>query len=420
MRDLNELRRQRGNIVKQMRELTDAAEKEHKAGTRTTPALTAEEDARFTRMDNDQEAINKEVVREERTVALESERTETRRDPVKPEGDLPYKPGKRDTPAYRKSFEACLRYGRKEAESYVDMTEFRDMQSDISTSGGYISTPQEFINTLIQTLDNSLQIRALATKFRVDKAVSLGAPALQDDIGDPEWTAEIKTGSDDTTMDFGNRDFFPHPVARRIKVSNKLIRVSVLSVEALIRQRLEYKLGVVQEKAFMVGTGANQPLGLFTASDQGIPTSRDVSTGNTSTGIGADNLFEIQGSLKPQYLSRPSVRWIFHRTALKNIRKLKDGNGQYYWQPGLQVGQPDTILGIRVINSEYAPATFTTGLYVGLLGDLSFYWIVDALDATIRILNELYAETDQTGYIIRAESDGMPVLGEAFARIQLA
>jgi hypothetical protein len=198
------------------------------------------------------------------------------------------------------------------------------------------------------------------------------------------------------------------------------LMVSVLNIDALVRDRLAYKVAIVHEKAFMSGSGTNQPLGLFTASDKGISTARDVSTGNTATTIGADNLFEMVYSLKGQYLGRPSTRWIWHRLALKMIRKLQDNNKQYLWQPGLTQGQPDTILGIGIINSEHAPSTFTTGQYVGILGDFSFYWIVDALDAAIQVLDQLYAESNQTGYIIRAESDAMPVLEEAFVRSKLA
>ena len=70
--------------------------------------------------------------------------------------------------------------------------------------------------------------------------------------------------------------------------------------------------------------------------------------------------------------------------------------------------------------SEFAPNTLTTGLYVGLLGDFSNYWIADAMDMQVQVLKELYAETNQTGYIGRLETDGMPVLAEAFARVTLA
>jgi HK97 family phage major capsid protein len=182
---------------------------------------------------------------------------------------------------------------------------------------------------------------------------------------------------------------------------------------------------VTCEQAYMTGDGAGKPLGLFTAHADGIPTSRDVSTGNTSTAITYDGLINALYSLKGQYQASKSLRWLFHRDALKQIRKLRDdaggaGTGQYLWQPSMQLGQPDTLLGIPVISSEYVPSTFTTGLYVGMIADFSHYWIADALSMTIQRLDELYAEANQVGFIGRLETDAMPVLAEAFARVKLA
>lgn len=417
MRDLNELRRKRGSIVNQMRALTDAAEAEYKGGKRTSNALTAEEDAKYGAMDHDQEELRKEIEREERLLSLEKERETADPTPMpKPEEERVQPKRARESKEYEAAYRSFLANGLRN----ISAQEARALQADSDTTGGYVVTPQQFIASLIKAVDDQVFIRQLATKFAVEKAESVGVPSLDADPGEPEWTAEIKTGSEDNSMEFGKRELHPHPLARRIKVSNKLIRVSVLNIDALVRDRLAYKVAIVHEKAFMEGSGAGQPLGLFTPSDKGISTSRDVSTGNTATTIGADNLFDMVYTLKGQYLGRPSTRWMWHRLALKMIRKLKDGNSQYLWQPGLTSGQPDSILGIPIINSEFAPSTFTTGKYVGLLGDLSFYWIVDALDAAIQVLDQLYAESNQTGYIIRAESDGMPVLEEAFVRSKLA
>jgi HK97 family phage major capsid protein len=417
MRDLNELRRKRGSIVNQMRALTDTAEAEYKAGKRTTNALTAEEDAKYGAMDHDQEELRKEIEREERLLTLEKERETSDPTPMpKPEEDRSKAKKPRASSEYESAYRSYLANGLRN----VTPQELRALQADSDTTGGYVVTPQQFITSLIKAVDDQVFIRQLATRIQVEKADSVGVPSLDADPGEPEWTAEIKTGSEDNSMEFGKRELHPHPLARRIKVSNKLIRVSVLNIDALVRERLAYKVAIVQEKAFMTGSGANQPLGLFTPSDKGISTARDVSTGNTATTIGADNLFDMVYALKGQYLGRPGTRWIWHRLALKMIRKLQDNNKQYLWQPGLTQGQPDTILGIGIINSEFAPSTFTTGQYVGILGDFSFYWIVDALDAAIQVLDQLYAETNQTGYIIRAESDAMPTLEEAFVRSKLA
>src|SRR5690606_2542035 len=131
-----------------------------------------------------------------------------------------------------------------------------------------------------------------------------------------------------------------------------------------------------------------------------------------------DGLISAKYELKAQYWGRAT--WLFHRDAVEQIAKLKDGNGQYLWQPSVQAGQPDRLLNFPVRMSEFAPNTFTSGLYVGILGDFSWYWIADSLSFQVQRLMELYAETNQDGFIVRVETDGMPVLSEAFVRVKLA
>ncbi len=183
-------------------------------------------------------------------------------------------------------------------------------------------------------------------------------------------------------------------------------------------RRLAYKFGITQEKGFLTGSGAGQPLGVFTASPLGISTGRDVSTDNTATAFTANGLYNVKYSLKAAYW--PRAKWLFHRDAVKMLAKLVNGEGQYLWQPSLQMGQPDMLLGHPVSVSEYAPNTFTANLYVGIIGDFSQYWIADSMAMEIQRLVELYAATNQVALIGRMESDGMPVLEEAFARVKLA
>ncbi len=102
------------------------------------------------------------------------------------------------------------------------------------------------------------------------------------------------------------------------------------------------------------------------------------------------------------------------------IAKLKDGNGDYLWAESVRVGEPDMLLGLPAFDSEFAPNTFTTGLYVGLLGDFNHYWVADAMDLEIQRLEELYAATNQVGFIARFKTDAAPVLEEAFVRVKLA
>ncbi len=188
-------------------------------------------------------------------------------------------------------------------------------------------------------------------------------------------------------------------------------------VEQLVRERLAYRFGIVMENAYLNGDGAGKPLGVFTASAQGIPTSRDVATGNEATTMKFAGLIAAKFALKTGYWAR--ARWLFHRDGVKQLVSLVDGEGQFLWRESVRAGEPDTLLGLPVFMSEYAPNTFTTGKYVGIVGDWSNYWIADALDMDLQRLDELYSESNQVGFIGRMESDGMPVLGEAFVRVKL-
>ena len=408
---LKALREKRGQAVADMRAITETAEKEKRD-------LTSEELDKHGTIFKTVDGLRQQIEAEERTIeATRQAATDELRDK-----DNLRKPGAEgeDTPEKRqmKAFRRFLTGGAAAVGQGDGAEEFRALQAGSSAEGGYLVAPQEFVTTLIKNVDNATFIRGRATKFTVTKAESLGAPTLENDAADSDWTVELGTGSEDTGMRFGKRELKPHPLAKRIKVSKKLIRISALPIEGIIQQRMGYKFGITQEKAFLVGDGQNKPLGVFTPSTDGISTGRDVSTGNTTTAISFDGLIEAKFAVKAAYW--PKSDWLFHRDAVKNITKLKDNDNQYLWRMSVRDGEPDTLLGRPLMVSEYVPNTFTTGQYVGLFGDFSHYWIVDALDMQIQRLTELYAETNQDGFIGRMESDGMPVLEEAFARIKLA
>jgi HK97 family phage major capsid protein len=315
---------------------------------------------------------------------------------------------------YGRTFRSWMR--DPEAQRPQVTPEIRALQADADIYGGYLIPPLQMVDGLIKAVDNLVYVRQWATVHSVPNAESLGVVSLDNDPADPAWTSELAIGTEDSTMSLGKRELTPHPLGKYIKLSRTLLR-KVPSVEVLVNQRLAYKFAVTMENAYLNGDGSGQPLGVFTASNNGITTSRDVSTGNTATEIRFDGLKEVKWTLKAQYW--PRARWVFHRDALKQADKLKDDNGQYIWQPSVQVGIPDRLLGFPFTASEYAPNTFTASQYVGILGDFSFYWIADSLLMEMQRLLELYAATNQVGLIMRMESDGMPVLEEAFVRVQL-
>ncbi len=404
---LKRINEERGRLIKEMREMLDAAEQEKRD-------LTSEEDDKYQRMEADYDKLEKEAERLERAIERESRAAESngrqhREDPEdRGTGD-----GDAEDEQRMAAFDAFLRSGMNGLTM-----EQRDMLAGSDVDGGYLVAPQRMVAGILKELDKAVNVRSMATIHTLKQAASLGVVKMDSDIEDWEWTTELATGQDDEGLKFGKRELRPHPVAKRVKMSKTLIRLSTRNVQQLVRDRMSYKLGATMEYNYMMGDGVQKPLGLFTPSDDGIPTSRDVSTDMTATEITGDGLISVQGALRDGYQAR--ARWLFHRDAITRIRKLKDGNGQYIWQPGLAQGTKNMILGKPYVVSEFCPNTFATGQYVGMYGDFSFYWIVDSLQMQIQVLKELYAESNKIGYIGRYEGDAQPVLEEAFCRIKLA
>ena len=294
-------------------------------------------------------------------------------------------------------------------------------QADNFAGGGSFVLPMEMNETIITLMKDLVFVRKLGTAFPCLNSDTLGFPAMDTDPSDDDWTTEIRTGGTESTAATGRRELKPNPMAKLLLLSKTLLRKAP-NAEGVFLDRVAYKASITEEKAFLTGDGSQKPLGVFTASTAGIPTTRDTTAASTTT-FTADELINTQMSLKAQY--RQKAQWILHRDVLKAARKLKDSNNNYIWSTGIGPGTgfqglAPTLLGMPYNESEYAPNTFTTGLYMAIVGDFSFYWIADALDMQIQVLQELYAATNQMGYILRKETDGLPVLGEAFARLKLA
>jgi HK97 family phage major capsid protein len=291
------------------------------------------------------------------------------------------------------------------------------LSQDNPTQAGYLVAPEKFVSELIAELNNTMFMRQKAKVLPpLQGALSLGYPTRTARMASAVWGTEIAAPTADTTLAFGKKEFKPNPATAEILLSKTLIR-NAPGVDQIIRDELVYVFAELEENGYMTGDGVGKPLGLFTASVDGIPVARDISTGNTATEMKFDGLIEAKYSIKDQY--QANAEWIFSREGVKQIAKLKDSEGQYIWSPSLVLGAPDMILGKKVNMTEYAPHVFQTGLYVGIYGNLKNYWIVDSLALEIQALFELYARTNQVDYIARFETDGQPVMAESFARIKL-
>ena len=294
-------------------------------------------------------------------------------------------------------------------------TEKRDVLISNDEKGGYW-VPSLFQETIRKVMDASTFMTKICTvTMGVPPEADMGIPTLDTDPADFDWTSEVASATADTTMAAGKRTL-------KTNLSSKLIKVSMAmlqrrpEVASFIIDRLTYKQAVTLEKAALTATGAGRPLGVFTANSAGVSTARDVSTGNTSTAITADGLINAKFGMRPVYFGRSA--WIGHTDFVKAAALLKDGENRYMFALATQPNIPDQLLGRPVYVSEFAPNTFTTGLYVGIIGDFTQYEIASS-NMSVQRLDEKYADTNQVGFIGRQWADGMPVFGEAFARVTL-
>jgi len=307
----------------------------------------------------------------------------------------------------------------EEFRAYLLTGEKRALSKTVDVEGGFLSAPVEFMAEIIQELDNLVFMRQISRVLPpLLESGTLGTPEVDTKMTDPAWTSELDIGAEDTALNFKRRDLTPNVLAKFIKVSETLLRRSTINVDEFVRERLAIAFGEAEEKAFLTGSGTTEPLGVFTVDAAGISSGRDVNEDNTTTAFTADGLINAQMFVQGQY--RRNGSWIFHRDGIKLIRKLKDNDGHFIFQPALMPNVPDSLLGDPLRESEFAPNTFTTGLLVGIYGDFANYWIVDALTMTIRVLVELFAATNQVGYLGRLEADAQPVQEKAFARVKLA
>jgi len=205
--------------------------------------------------------------------------------------------------------------------------------------------PNEFEKKLIAALEEENVFRPLATKINTSSG-DRKIPIITSK-GEAVWMEEEEayTLSDDA---FGQISLSAYKVGTAIKISEELLNDSVFDLSSYITSEFARRIGAKEEEAFLIGDGAGKPTGIFAetggAEDGGI-----ISTAN----ITFDDMLELFYSLKSPY--RKKAVWLLNEQTLKALRKLKDANGKYIWQPSISQGIPDTILNRPYVTSVYVP-----------------------------------------------------------------
>lgn len=361
--------------------------------------LSAEDDASYSRMEQEITDLGKEISRLERQEAFEKELSQPVNMPLtgRPAaGSLGKEKTGRASDEYRQNFWNMMR-------SKTPMPQVVNaLQIGTDSEGGYL-VPDEYERTLVEALEEENVFRQLAKVIRTssgDRKIPVVATK-----GTASWIDEegAYLESDDS---FGQVSIGAYKVGTMIKVSEELLNDSVFDLEAYISREFARRIGAKEEEAFFTGDGSGKPLGVLAATggaETGV-------TAASATAITADELIDLFYSLKAPY--RRNAVWVLNDSTIKAIRKLKDNQGQYLWQPSLTAGAPDLLLGKPVRTSAYMPAIAADAKTVAF-GDFSYYWIADRQGRSFKRLNELYAATGQVGFLASQRVDGKLVLPEA-------
>lgn len=372
----------------------------------TDGLISAEDEATYNKMEADVIALGKEIDRLEKQAILDAELNAPMANPLTGKPANPKLEGKtgRATDEYRKAFWNAM---RTRAGEGLDPTVKNALKIGTDSEGGYL-VPDEFERTLVEALEDENIFRRLAnviTTASGDRKIPVVASK-----GTASWIDEEGTipESDDS---FGQVSIGAYKLGTMIKVSEELLNDSVFQLEPYISREFARRIGNKEEEAFFIGDGSGKPTGILAATggaQLGVTTAG-------ATAITLDEVLDLFYSLKAPYRNK-SV-FIMNDSTVKAIRKLKDGQGQYLWQPSIQAGTPDTILNRPLYTSSYVP-NIEAGAKTIAFGDFSYYWVADRQGRVFKRLNELFAVTGQVGFVATQRVDGKLILPEAIKVLQ--
>lgn len=362
--------------------------------------VSAEDTATYDKMEADVVALGKEIERLERQAAIDLELAKPTSQPITNQPGSGMKEDKksgRASDAYRKAFWDSIR-----KRNYFDVQNTLSIGTD--TEGGYL-VPDEYEQRLIDALQEQNFFRQLATVITTSSG-DRNIPVVSSH-GEAAWMDEsgLYTESDDT---FGLISLGAYKLGTAIKVSDELLNDSVFDLEGYIATEFTRRIGAKEEEAFLVGDGKKKPTGVFVSAQNSVTTS--------GTSITFDDVMDLYHSLRVPY--RKNAVWLLNDTTVKALRKVKDGNGNYIWQPSVQAGEPDTILNRPYYTSSFVP-DLAAGNKVMAFGDFSYYWIADRQGRSFKRLNELYAANGQVGFLASQRVDGKLILPEAVKTMTL-
>lgn len=307
-----------------------------------------------------------------------------------------------------KAFEIYLRTG---SQAPPEIKAALNIGTD--AQGGYL-TPTEYGESITRALYDLSILRMAGARV---------VPLTSDDTRMPTVSASTAavlsneaSGFNEVEPTFGEVAFSPYKYTRLAKASDEMVADARFPLwDAILKPDFAQAFAAAENTAFTTGTGSSQPQGVVTGATSGLVLANGTSQVTTITS--ADSIIDLYHAVDYKY--RPHASWMLNDATLKIVRKFKDTTNQYIWQPSLQAGQPDMILG-RPVFSNPNMAVPAAGAKTVLFGDFSYFWIGDRAGLQIKVLMELYAGTGQIGFRAYKRLDSHVMLGAAIMYLQQA
>ena len=359
--------------------------------------LSAEDAATYAEMEQKVQNYSAEIERMEAMEAMEAELNKPVNTPITA------RPLNGGTAPEKKTGRASDEY--KDAMLRAIRTNFRNIQNVLSegidADGGYL-VPEEYDSRLIEGLEEENIFRRLGTTITTSGERKINI------AGSKPAAAWIDEGE---ALTFGDAKFDQinldaHKLHVAVKVTEELLYDNAFGLENYLLRQFARALANAEEDAFLNGDGTGKPLGIFAevgGGEVGV-------TAASGTEITADEIINLVYALKRPY--RKKAKFIMNDATIAVLRKLKDENGQYLWQPSLQAGEPDRLFGYEVMTSAYVPV-IAAGKPVIAFGDFSYYNIGDRGVRSFAELKELFAGNGMVGFVAKERVDGKLVLPEA-------
>lgn len=401
------LREERANLWEQMQQLL--AETEERG-------MSAEQQQNYDRMEGEMRRLSADV--EARDRAEELERRMAAPQPL-PEGAIPPAGGRDDDKQrrYRAAFNRWLtsRHGLNSLNSaerdalvggFVDL-ESRALGVGTGSAGGY-TVPQAFLDEIVRRMKAFGAVQRVARVVNTDSGADMPFPTLDDTANVGRLLAE-NTQLTQTDVAFGTKTLKAYVYSSDlVLVSLQLMMDNGFDIEQDLRDALGERIGRIMNQHFTTGTGSSQPQGLVTGGTVGVTGATGTTlTFGADSGVVYDNLISLVHSVDPAYRSSGRCRWMLGDTALSAVRRVKNTQNIPLWQPSMQDGVPDNLLGYPVEINPDMPVPAANAKTIAFGDFYAGYLIRMVRDVQLIRLDERYADYLQVGFFGFARADGL-------------